>query len=92
MGFILADADADHGGIDDRIGGDIYCGGAFRPRPLGMMGLWMGYLLFMALRTGTLAAGLPYLDRLVQKAQIRARDRTRNKAEAVCKMSKPLLS
>ena len=38
---------------------------------LGMTGLWIGYLIFMALRTGTLAIGLPFLDRLVQR---KARD------------------
>ena len=36
-----------------------------------MTGLWIGYLIFMALRTGTLAIGLPFLDRLVQR---KARD------------------
>lgn len=33
----------------------------------GMMGLWFGYVLFMISRTVTLAVGLPYLDRQVQK-------------------------
>ena len=37
----------------------------------GMLGLWWGYVLFMIMRTATLAAGLPSLDRLVQR---RARD------------------
>ena len=37
----------------------------------GMLGLWWGYVLFMVMRTATLAAGLPSLDRLVQR---RARD------------------
>ena len=78
-------ANADHGGVDDRISGDVYCRGAFRPRPsTGHDGaVWVGYLLFMALRTGTLAAGLPYLDRLVQQAQIRARNKARNRDEGV---------
>ena len=51
---------------------------AFLVPALGMTGLWIGYLLFMALRTGTLAIGLPYLDRRVQ---IRARDKAEGRLQ-----------
>ena len=34
----------------------------------GILGLWYAYVLFMVSRTVTLAIGLPYLDRLVAKA------------------------
>lgn len=33
----------------------------------GILGLWWGYVIFMVSRTVTLLAGLPYLDRQVQK-------------------------
>lgn len=36
----------------------------------GILGLWWGYVIFMVSRTVTLLAGLPYLDRQVQKRAV----------------------